>query len=78
MHRSLRPHKRHLVANFFLRAEFRRTVRLVRQRFHPRMKQRVDEGGDLNKQTQKEIAEAVQRAKKAYEIATQKFVSGCV
>jgi SNF2 family DNA or RNA helicase len=27
--------------------------------------------GDLNKQTQKEIAEAVQRAKKAYEIATQ-------
>jgi superfamily II DNA/RNA helicase len=27
--------------------------------------------GDLNKQTQKEIAEAVQRAKQAYEIATQ-------
>jgi superfamily II DNA or RNA helicase len=27
--------------------------------------------GDLNKQTQKEIAEAVQRAKRAYEIATQ-------
>jgi ERCC4-related helicase len=27
--------------------------------------------GDLNKQTQKEIAEAVQRAKKAYEIATK-------
>ncbi|MFZ0748462.1 MAG: helicase-related protein, partial [Pyrinomonadaceae bacterium] len=33
--------------------------------------QRVLVEGDLNKQTQKEIAEAVQRAKQAYEIATQ-------
>ncbi|HYX30653.1 MAG TPA: hypothetical protein VE863_19105, partial [Pyrinomonadaceae bacterium] len=33
--------------------------------------QRVLVEGDLNKQTQKEIAEAVQRARQAYEIATQ-------
>jgi ERCC4-related helicase len=36
-----------------------------------RIYQRVLVEGDLNKQTQKEIAEAVQRAKQAYEIATQ-------
>jgi hypothetical protein len=36
-----------------------------------RIYQRVLVEGDLNKQTQKEISEAVQRAKQAYEIATQ-------
>lgn len=36
-----------------------------------RIYRRVLVEGDLNKQTQKEIAEAVQRAKQAYEIATQ-------
>jgi ERCC4-related helicase len=36
-----------------------------------RIYQRVMVEGDLNKQTQKEIAEAVERARRAYEIATQ-------
>ncbi|MGH7168913.1 MAG: hypothetical protein ACRELG_01360, partial [Gemmataceae bacterium] len=36
-----------------------------------RIYQRALVEGDLNKQTQKEIAEAVERARRAYEIATQ-------
>ena len=33
--------------------------------------------GNLNKQTQKEIDEAVKRAKRAYEIATQSLFRDC-
>ncbi len=39
--------------------------------------QRAFVDGNLNKQTQKDIAEAVERAKRAYEIATQSLFRDC-